>query len=227
MLNISDIDFKDYIYDSDEDKEIIKKKNCNNIFSTENKQSNLNKIHEISFKLCELKKYDNYLSNELNKLNENNNLFRTIDELEEIYNIYNNFLKSFEYFKLSIKQSYQYIDDIEEDNKLINLINNLYTTLLIDLNKYNNIYNKKLYIKYDEIILLSLFKIIIDEKEKFSFKFSIIDKNLYFLIGEKNEEIELINKLEECLDSIEKLYNFFEIELNNILSIINYFKIKK
>lgn len=226
MLNIADINFKDYTYDSDDEKE-VNNKNCNYIFSTKNKQSNLNKIHEISYKLCELKKYDNYLSNELNKLNENNNIFKTIDELEEIYDIYNNFLKSFEYFKISIKQSYQFKEsNDDDDDKLINLINNLFNTLLIDINKYNNIY-KKLFIKHDEIIILNLFEIVIDEKKIYSFKFSIIDKNLHFLIGDNDENNDLVNKLEESLDSIDNLYNFFEIELNNILSIINYFKIKK
>ena len=38
MLNIADINFKDYTYDSDDEKE-IKIKNCNDIFSTKNKQS--------------------------------------------------------------------------------------------------------------------------------------------------------------------------------------------
>ena len=228
MLNIADINFKDYTYDSDDEKEIVKKKNCNDIFSSKNKQTNLNKINEISFKLCELKKYDNYLSRELYKLNEDNNLFKTVDELEEIYNIFSNFLKSYEYFKLSIKQSFQFIDEnINEDDKFINLINNLYNILLVDLKKYNNIYETKLFIKYDDIIILNLFEISIYEKNKYYFKISIIDKNLNFLIGERNEEIELINKLENCLESVDNIYNFFESELNNILSIINYIKIKK
>ena len=216
---INNINFSDYLVNSDEDNhtcdlsqnEVIEEKVCetNNII-----EDNFCLMDDINYHSNNIK--NELLENKIKVLNSINATFKKLGQSVEYYKYYLNDIKKLKFF----------------DDNILSMINsnnsNLYNMILIQKNNIDELENLK-YILFNDIIIYHFHEIIINldqnklniiikqNNDSFTFNF----QNLLFI---DNDIIEIVDNL--ILESV-NLYDYFNSQYNKISSIINYLKINK